>query len=774
VLELPPGDPAAAASGGAAGPGEGAPVAEATDEPCSWAELDVGKPEGGLSREHQAVLRSRAVSPAVAKARGYKSSPAIDAGSAYSRGIWGKTALMIPVRKHDGTVAYQVARPDVPRAPEGKTVKYENPRRCRICLDVPFPCRAVLQDPAVALFITEGPIKADALASAGYCVIAVSGVWGWKRRESPTAESLPLPDFDAFPLAGRVVYIVFDSDMMTKEGVRLACQRLAAFLTERGAAVHVVELPDDAEGDKRGVDDYLAAEGAEALQQLIDAAPRWEKPASEKQEGPEVEEEEVDEIDELREPLGLFGKTVLAACQNRVKVTQKYKLVGGKRKELDPPNVWYEDRVTIYAWDGGKVEPVPGDRQNPVPASVGGVRVGLSRLLPKLAPTRKALQRFDTGERAVAASVFGRMFRLVQHFLDLSAAPGGSLLSGLVLTAWALATWWVRPAGLVASYLHLLGGAGTSKTKGLDVLKPLVFCGEVANSSSSTAALRDATGAGATLLIDESEGLGIKGGDPDRRGLILGGTRPEACWAYKTPAKRGRGYETAHVQIHGARAFASIRPLDDVLGSRTVAVPLVQSRGPQARRDPCIDDDWPDGETARDLRDAITLWAIESLPGAQNWYRRARSDLPLFGRAAEPWLPLMAVCLAVDDAAGGGNRAGMLARAIDAYRHDDGAGENEDREVLAAIADLVARGEFRPKDDGLCELVTKRIAHHMIVELGEDPDDSGVKKRAQQVGRALKRLRVGKKGFKHGGGTVYRARPEILRQRFEDYGVEEG
>ncbi|MGC4105372.1 MAG: DUF3854 domain-containing protein [Thermomicrobiales bacterium] len=125
-------------------------------------------------------------------------------------------------------------------------------------LDVPPGCRDRLGDPSIPLFITEGARKADAAASQGLCCIAVLGVWNW-RGTNAQGGTVALPDFEVMALNGRDVYLVFDSDVVTKPTVRKALDRLAAMLRTRGATVKIVQLPAGPGGTKVGLDDFFAS-----------------------------------------------------------------------------------------------------------------------------------------------------------------------------------------------------------------------------------------------------------------------------------------------------------------------------------------------------------------------------------------------------------------------------------------------------------------------------------------------------------------------------------
>jgi hypothetical protein len=167
-------------------------------------------------------------------------------------------ALVIPSFGVDGTLRCHRIRPEEPRErtdSPGRHVKYEHPAGTGLWLDVPPRSRPALSQGGKALWFVEGEKKADALASAGECVVGLMGVWGWTRG------GLPLPDFDGIGCIGREVFVCFDSDAARNVQVRLARARLARYLLARGAQVRIVEVPDAPDGSKQGPDDYLIAGG---------------------------------------------------------------------------------------------------------------------------------------------------------------------------------------------------------------------------------------------------------------------------------------------------------------------------------------------------------------------------------------------------------------------------------------------------------------------------------------------------------------------------------
>jgi putative DNA primase/helicase len=109
------------------------------------------------------------------------------------------------------------------------------------------------------LWITEGAKKALAGAGADLCIVGLMGVDGWVVKTQPNLPSEPLPDWAEIALRGRVVLLAFDSDVMTKPEVKGARDRLTAFLRKRGATVVPVYIPNGPNGEKQGLDDYIAS-----------------------------------------------------------------------------------------------------------------------------------------------------------------------------------------------------------------------------------------------------------------------------------------------------------------------------------------------------------------------------------------------------------------------------------------------------------------------------------------------------------------------------------
>jgi hypothetical protein len=81
-----------------------------------------------------------------------------------------------------------------------------------------------------------------------------------------------LPIFGEFALAGREVFIVFDSDAVTNPNVVAAELRLAQRLTEKGAVVRIARLPALEDTQKVGLDDFIMLRSVEELKLILQEA----------------------------------------------------------------------------------------------------------------------------------------------------------------------------------------------------------------------------------------------------------------------------------------------------------------------------------------------------------------------------------------------------------------------------------------------------------------------------------------------------------------------
>ena len=140
---------------------------------------------------------------------------------------------------------------------------------------------AWLEDTDLPICITEGEKKTIALYRLSlhdcerprFLPIGGAGATAWRGRvgkaEGPNGERVdvkgPSPDLDRIPWQGRKVLICFDSDVQTNPEVKRARRALAKECSRRGGRAFFVDVPEDPDGSKQGVDDWLGTAGPDPV-----------------------------------------------------------------------------------------------------------------------------------------------------------------------------------------------------------------------------------------------------------------------------------------------------------------------------------------------------------------------------------------------------------------------------------------------------------------------------------------------------------------------------
>jgi hypothetical protein len=154
-----------------------------------------------------------------------------------------------------------------------KQRKYDQPRDtdAHIYLPQMVDWPTIQKDVKASLVITEGEKKAACATRHKYPCVGVGGVYSFGSRAK--YQTL-LPELEDFNWRGRHVFICYDSDAITNRKVLIAEDRLARALTDRGALVHIVRLPQEG-NDKVGLDDYIVEAGIKAFEALCEATELW-------------------------------------------------------------------------------------------------------------------------------------------------------------------------------------------------------------------------------------------------------------------------------------------------------------------------------------------------------------------------------------------------------------------------------------------------------------------------------------------------------------------
>lgn len=178
--------------------------------------------------------------------------------------------IIYPYTRADGTNGYARFKPDHPRMLGGKPVKYESPKGKPNEIYIPPKTFDALQAAHVDLILTEGEKKALCADQFSFPCIGLIGVFGWKPKKAVRL----IPPLEQVAWRGRKVFIAFDSDIVEKTEVQAAESQLAHLLSQRGAIVRCVRLPqgemdEDGKPEKVGLDDFIVSSGFDALFPLL-------------------------------------------------------------------------------------------------------------------------------------------------------------------------------------------------------------------------------------------------------------------------------------------------------------------------------------------------------------------------------------------------------------------------------------------------------------------------------------------------------------------------
>jgi putative DNA primase/helicase len=238
-------------------------------------EINAGPP--GILPHHLAELRKSGLNDSTIVAAGIRSESdyerlaAVLGWKCYPKRM--APAIVFPFRAADGTNGYSRIKADVPRLLKEKPVKYESPKGRPNEIYLPPGVADVLGRSDVDLLLTEGEKKSLKATQEGYPCIGLVGVWGWKTSKGEKI----LPPLEDVAWKGRKVWIVFDSDAVHNSQVGDAQTRLAKHLVDRGAEVRIAELPfpvdESGKPVKVGLDDFLVAQGPDALRKILEDAP---------------------------------------------------------------------------------------------------------------------------------------------------------------------------------------------------------------------------------------------------------------------------------------------------------------------------------------------------------------------------------------------------------------------------------------------------------------------------------------------------------------------
>jgi hypothetical protein len=245
-------------------------------------------PARRLNPNHEQILVKAGISRAQAEEWGIYSCSTNDglAGTDLDHpGNHGKTGLVFPLRRIDGSITYQMRVDDHLVDPDKGIRKYAQASGVGAIINVP----AMMADRvgvATKVLVVEGTkqtIAASLYAPEDYLVFGIQGARNW------SAEGVPLSVLCELVPPGSEVVLGFDADWQSNPDVWAAAKYLKGHL-ETGAGAAKVRLIELVSGAKTGLDDFLGSNPdptsrPEMLKRLIDAAvpSLGRKPAGKKQ-----------------------------------------------------------------------------------------------------------------------------------------------------------------------------------------------------------------------------------------------------------------------------------------------------------------------------------------------------------------------------------------------------------------------------------------------------------------------------------------------------------
>src|SRR5574344_622511 len=163
---------------------------------------------------------------------------------------------------------FDIKHDNPPKDKNGKIKKYIKPKGLEPRIYRPLEVSPDYLFSTKPIIITEGCKKAVKTSSEGFPTISIGGVNNW---QSNFNGSGIISDLLKIPFENRTVYLIFDSDIVTKPKVKKALQDFALYLTRTYVNVNVrVPILPHNDNTKCGLDDYFVNGGTkESFRELL-------------------------------------------------------------------------------------------------------------------------------------------------------------------------------------------------------------------------------------------------------------------------------------------------------------------------------------------------------------------------------------------------------------------------------------------------------------------------------------------------------------------------
>lgn len=304
-------------------------------------------------------------------------------------------------------------------------------------------------------------------------------------------------------------------------------------------------------------------------------------------------------------------------------------------------------------------------------------------------------------------------------------------------------------------YIHFNGTAASGKSQNLRVLSALALNPVWSSNLSPATLFRAVAGSPGVICVDEAESFDSEKG-AELRQLLLSGYADGAT-AGRTEKGENDRFQTVYYETYSPKVIASINPLDPVLGSRCVVVPMA----PAIRPIPEFD---PSSERWAAIRNRCYRWALEhgqdlaTLRNTWDLERRERIAPDIKSRA---WEIAQAYLILAEHVGGMPLVERVVAFFNDYFARQAKSREEADRQYMLLKALPRVMAEKAPHPGGFYSI-------HDIHELVSGYLESDVREyyKTKSVSRHLTVL-----GFKERktvkGGTLVRLDEAQVRTEFE-------
>jgi hypothetical protein len=305
------------------------------------------------------------------------------------------------------------------------------------------------------------------------------------------------------------------------------------------------------------------------------------------------------------------------------------------------PSVNTGERVLLVLRDDGQAY-CDGRLDGVKPLADLGARCALTReLAPRASHTWSGagVARYQQGERSDPASIYTRLARVVDQFVDFSFCFAPHPLLVALVTCYIMATYFLD-AFNAFGYLYFTGHPTSGKSQALKVIAQCSYLGRFLLPTSSVPTIRDEAGWGATLCFDEAENLTTRQADPALKSIMLGGYQRGLVVQLKEQIA-DRLWATKDVHLYCPQLYGSVARPTGAYAERSILVRLTLSLRPESPPDPFDLDAWPHDRQA--LLDDLWSMGLSELVAIRRLARTVAPQVPLSMRDRQVWLPPLVV-----------------------------------------------------------------------------------------------------------------------------------